>query len=351
MKHTLLLPALLIVASSTLTASVSEGALRTYVERSLPTCAGSAIQLERVEKSGPTNFAVWKVVQTSDAPACGSQSLALVSEKTGQVILGNMWILPDDGRSLQALLSDFGSQLLQNEATAKISPSPLTDGIVEVKMTRQTPEGPLSLTGWLDASKRFFIVGKRGPIGSDPRQRMKSMLSKDAPTRGNPEAKLSVIEISDFQCPACRMAHEALEPLFKRNLERIEFIRVDFPIFEHNDWAFDAAMAARAIQNVEPDAYWAFVDFIYDRQTMLGRSTIEKTVREFAEDRDLDWSRIEAFYRSKDERRKLLDHVGLLFDLGMYATPTFLIDGQVIDRSDGGGFFNERLRTRLGARD
>ena len=347
MKRFLFLPALLL-STSVLAAPFSEAALRTYVERSLQACPGSKVQIAPVAKSGPTNFKVWKVLQTSDAPACGSQSLAIVSDKTGQVILGNMWILPEDGRPLQAVLSDFGSQLLQNEATATISPSPLTDGIVEVKMSRSTPDGPLALTGWLDASRRYFMVGKRGPIGSDPRQRMKRTLANGAPVRGNAKGKVSVIEISDFQCPACRVAHEKLEPLFKRNLDRIEYIRVDFPIFEHNDWALDAAMGARAIQNVAPNAYWDFVDYMFDRQIMTTRSNVQTTVREFAEERDLDWSRIESFYRSKEERQKLIDHVGLLFDLGMYGTPTFLIDGQVVDRSDGGAFFTETLRTRLG---
>lgn len=351
MKLALLLPALLLFSTSVFSAPFSEAALRTYVERSLQACPGSKVRLEPVAKSGPANFKVWKVVQTSDAPGCGSQSLAIVSEKTGQVILGNMWILPEDGRPLPAVLSDFGSQLLQKPATAKIAPSALTDGIFEVKMTRPTPEGSLSLTGWLDASKRFFIVGRRGPIGSDPRQRMKSTLAKGAPVRGNAKGKVSVIEISDFQCPACRMAHEKLEPLFKRNLERIEYVRVDFPIFEHNDWAFEAAMGARAIQREAPDSYWDFVDYMFDRQMMLSRGNVEKNIREFAEDRDLDWSRIESFYRSKQERQTLVDHVGLLFDLGMYGTPTFLIDGQVVDRSDGGAFFNERLRTTLGTKD
>ncbi|MFN2238856.1 MAG: DsbA family protein [Thermoanaerobaculia bacterium] len=346
-----LLPALLLLSTSVLAAPFSEAALRTYVERSLQACPGSKVQIEPVAKSGPTNFKVWKVVQTSDAPACGSQSLAIVSEKTGQVILGNMWILPQDGRPLQTVLSDFGSQLLQNQATAKISPSALTDGIVEVKMTRSTPEGPLSLTGWLDASKRFFIVGKRGPIGSDPRNRMKSTLTKGLPASGNSTAKVSVIEVSDFQCPACRVAHQRLKPLFNRNAARIEFVRVDFPLFENNDWAFEAAMAARAVQHEAPNAYWDFVDYMFDRQVMLSRGNIERTIREFAEEHDLDWSRIESFSRSKEERQKLVDQVGLLFDLGMYGTPTFLIDGQVIDRSDGGAFFNEMLRARVGSKD
>jgi protein-disulfide isomerase len=351
MKPSLLLPALLLFSASAFAAPFSETALRTYVERSLQACPGSKIQIEPVAKTGPANFKVWKVVQTSDAPGCGSQSLAIVSEKTGQVILGNMWILPEDGRPLPVVLSDFGSQLMQNQATAKVSPSPLTDGIFEVKLTRTTSDGPLSLTGWLDASKRFFIVGKRGPIGSDPRLRMKSTLAKGAPVRGNAKGKVSVIEISDFQCPACRVAHQKLEPLFKRNLDRIEYIRVDFPIFEHNDWALEAAMGARAIQHVAPSAYWDFVDYIFDRQIMLTRSNLPTTVRQFAEERDLDWSRIESFFRSTEERQKLVDQVALLFDLGMYGTPTFLIDGQVIDRSDGGAFFAEELRKRLGTRD
>lgn len=346
-----LLPVLLLVSSSVFAAPVSEAALRTYVERSLQACPGSKVQIEPVARSGPTNFKVWKVLQTSDAPACGSQSLAIVSEKSGQVILGNMWILPEDGRPLQAVLSDFGSQLLQNQATAKVSSSALTDGIVEVKMTRSTSDGPLSLTGWLDASKRFFMVGKRGPIGSDPRHRMKSTLAQGAPVRGNAKGKVSVIELSDFQCPGCRVAHQKLEPLFKRNLDRIEYIRIDFPIFEHNDWALEAAMGARAIQHAAPNAYWDFVDYMFDRQIMLTRLNVEQSIREFAEERDLDWSRIEPFLRSKEERQKLIDQVGLLFDLGMYGTPTFLIDGQVIDRSDGGAFFNEMLRAKLGTKD
>lgn len=333
---------LLLTASVATAAPITEAALRTWAERSLVSCAGSRVELTKIDKQGPAHFAVWRVVQTSDEGRCDRQTLILASEKTGQVILGDMWVIQDG--EPQKVLSEFGSKMFQTEVTASISPTPLTDGIREVKLTRNTPYGPLALTGWLDQSGRFFIVGQRGPIGGDIRQRMNATLSKSAPMRGNADAKVTVIELSDFQCPGCKVAHEKLEPLMKRNLDKIRYFRVDFPIFEQHDWALEAAMAARAIHHVAPQAYWAFVEYMFDRQVMTHRGNLETSVREFAENHQLEWEKIESFYRSESERKKLVDQVALLFDLGMFQTPTYLIDGQIVDSNDGGAFLTQRLR-------
>jgi protein-disulfide isomerase len=153
--------------------------------------------------------------------------------------------------------------------------------------------------------------------------------------RGNGMAKVEIIEISDFQCPSCARAHQSLEPYFARNLGRVSYARLDLPLFEHHEWALPAAAAARAIHKVAPAKYWDYVDAVFKNQETIGKRPFDAFLKEFLEDNDIPWSKIEPAYNSKSERASLLDQVSRLYAAGVNSTPTFLINGQILGFGDG----------------
>ena len=54
-------------------------------------------------------------------------------------------------------------------------------------------------------------------------------IPQDAFVVGNPNAKITLVEFGDFQCPPCKMAAAGIQPLFKRYGDQLKFVFLNFP--------------------------------------------------------------------------------------------------------------------------
>jgi protein-disulfide isomerase len=85
--------------------------------------------------------------------------------------------------------------------------------------------------------------------------------------QGNPSAPVWVIEVSDFQCPYCKMWHDQTYPALKReyvDAGKVRLAYINFPIQGHqNAWpAAEAAMCAGA-----QEKFWPMQDALFNAQS------------------------------------------------------------------------------------
>src|SRR4029077_20861428 len=218
-------------------------ALKAYAEKSSPKCPEGRVALEPMSRPGPIGFVPYVLTMTSADKNCGRQTYLLYSPTTQQVIIGTVFALPQDNRSPEMRIADAATQLMKTPMTATVSELLLTDRIREVSMNKQTTVGPFSYHAFLDQSERFLIIGSRGMLSVSPEESLQSSLGLDAAVRrGNRKAKVEIIEMSDFQCPTCGKAHKQIEPLVSKYLTKINYARLDLPLFEHHQWSLPAAL-------------------------------------------------------------------------------------------------------------
>jgi protein-disulfide isomerase len=346
-----LIPSIAAFAAAASLHAADPVAIKAYVTKALPRCAGSSITVEPIRQpGGPVGFEVFKVVQKSTDENCGAQKYLSYSPKTHQVFFGSVLSLPLDPRTATVRISETVGQILKAPVNVNISPFPLPDGVRAVAINRQTEHGQFAYSGYIDSSERHLLVGLRGNLNEDPAKTLRDAIgAQNAARRGNKTSKLEIIEISDFQCPTCARAHEALEPLLSKNLNKINYARLDLPLFEHHDWAVNAALGARAIQRVAPAKYWNYVDQVFKNQEKLGTIPFETFLKNFAGDNDIDWTSIQAIYGSRSERQAVLDQTSRSFAVGINSTPTFLINGQMIGFGDG-TYVTEVIKKALAAK-
>ncbi len=339
-----------IVAATPLHAAVDQVAMKSWISKALQRCAGSSITIEPLTQAGPVGFEVYKVTQKSSDENCGTQKFLAYSPKTHQIFLGSVLALPFDPRNTQTRVAETVSQILKNPISVNLSPFPLPDGIKAAVMTRPTEHGNFTYSGYVDSSDRFLMVGLRGNLNEDPTKTMRDAIgAQNAARRGNSKSKIEIIELSDFQCPTCARAHSTLEPIISKNLSRINYGRLDLPLFEHHEWAVNAALGARSIQRVAPAKYWDFVDQVFKNQEKLGGIPFDTFLKNYVSDHDLDWNAINAIYSSRAERQAVLDQTSRVFGVGINSTPTFLINGQVIGFGDG-TYVQEVIKKALAAK-
>lgn len=322
--------------------------LREYAMKVLPRCPAGVVTLEPVEGAGPANFKAYVATVRSDDKYCGTQKYLLYSPKTQQVLIGSVIPVPNDGRPTLVRLTEKTTELLGHKMKVTIAPFPLQDGVKAVNISRDTPYGAFSYSAFVDQTEQFLIVGFRGALNTDPAKSLRESLgTATGAKRGS--GKVEIIELSDFQCPTCANAHEKIEPFIQKNLGKMNYVRIDLPLFEHHEWSLPAAMGARAIQRVAPTKYWSYVDWVFKNQEAIGKRKFDDVIKEFANDHDLDWAAVQKIYNSKPERQALLDQVSRAFASGIASTPTFIVNGQIMGFGPEGAFTIDAIKSAVGA--
>jgi protein-disulfide isomerase len=324
--------------------------LKTYAAKVLPQCPSGVLTLEPVD-GGPQNFTAYVATIRSSDQYCGTQKYLLHSPKSGQVVVGSVIPLAVDGRPVATRISETAGKALQKQVNATVAPFPLPDGLKSVNINRVTEWGNFAYAGFVDQSEKFLIVGVRGNLANDPAKAFREALgTATAARRGSATAKVEILELSDFQCPTCANAHEKIEPIIRQNLGKMNYVRIDLPLFEHHEWSIPAAMAARAIQRVAPAKYWDYVDYVFKNQESIGKRKFDTVLKEYLEDNDIDAAAVNKIYTSKTERQALLDQVSRAFALGIASTPTFIVNGQIMGFGPEGAFTMDAIRTAVGAK-
>jgi len=96
-----------------------------------------------------------------------------------------------------------------------------------------------------------------------------------SPTRdhiyGEPNAPISLIEYSDFECPFCKSYHPKVKKLVEQNPDKVNWVYRHFPLEFHNPGAQKQAEASECAAELGGnEAFWKYTDLIYQRTRSNG---------------------------------------------------------------------------------
>jgi len=176
-------------------------------------------------------------------------------------------------------------------------------------------------------------------LTSDPyAEIMKKINVSGRPTRGNKDAKVTVVNYDDFECPFCSGMHTTLFPgLFKEYGDRVLFIYKDYPLEEIHPWAVHAAVNANCLGAQNGDAYWDYADTLHGNQDAIkakGRdgwnAELDRLASAQGQRHNLDVPKLQACVKAQDEkavRASMREGEAV----GVDATPAMFINGQKLD--------------------
>jgi protein-disulfide isomerase len=135
------------------------------------------------------------------------------------------------------------------------------------------------------------------------------------------DAKVTVVEFGDFECPACGALHPLLQQLKANNKDTsVRFVYRHFPLSQHPN----AQLAAEAsVEAAQQGKFWEFHDQLFTHQNDLDRASLE----EYAQAVGLD---INAFKKALDEnthRAFVIDDQSDGEAARVNSTPTVFING------------------------
>ncbi len=176
--------------------------------------------------------------------------------------------------------------------------------------------------------KQGAAPARRGPPAEDYNKVHKINVS-GAPMLGNPNAPITLVEYSDFQCPYCARSAPDVKAVLEKYPDKVRIVYKHFPLSFHKA-AKPAAVASLAAQ--EQGKFWEFHDVIFEATSSRSLSPSDDDMAKYAEKAGLDVERFKADLtanRAEYEKRVNQDYVeGQRADVR--GTPTLYLNGQKV---------------------
>jgi len=148
---------------------------------------------------------------------------------------------------------------------------------------------------------------------------------------GRPDAPVTVVEFSDYQCPYCRRFHAQTYAELKKNYidtGKVRFITRDLPLEFHPN-AMPAAEAARCAG--DQGKFWEMRDALLSNEAELNKDGIEKRAQALS----LDMTRFHTCVDAAPYKDAIMKDASEANALGISGAPTFVVGKAANGKLDG----------------
>ena len=168
-----------------------------------------------------------------------------------------------------------------------------------------------------------------GKKAANPNRRV-TIPAGESPFKGPKDAKVTIVEFSDFECPFCSKVPPNVEQVLDAYPKEVKFVYKEFPLSFHKN-AMNASRAALAAHR--QGKYWEMHDKMFENQRGL---QLDK-LKTYAEAIGLDVAKFEKDMADPKVQQQIDADMKLARSIGVTGTPTLFINGRkVTDRSPGG---------------
>lgn len=151
----------------------------------------------------------------------------------------------------------------------------------------------------------------------------------DDHVKGPENAKVTIVEFADFQCPACKAYSAIMDEVVKQYPADVRVVFKHFPLKTIHFRAESAAFASEAAAN--QGKFWEMNTLLYEGQDVWSKQTGTATYEEYAVKLGLDIPKFKADIDSDTTKEKVRAVSKFGIEMGISSTPTFYINGKKIE--------------------
>lgn len=160
---------------------------------------------------------------------------------------------------------------------------------------------------------------------------------QNRPVRGLPNAKVTIVNFDDLECPYCAQMHAMLFPATAdRYKGLVRFIYKDYPLVEIHPWAMHAAVDANCLASQSEAGYWNFVDYVHShgeditgpaRDIKQSFKTLDGLAHDEGQREKVDLAKLDGCI-AKQDQSAVEASIKQGDALGVNGTPTLFINGE-----------------------
>lgn len=154
---------------------------------------------------------------------------------------------------------------------------------------------------------------------------------------GNPDAKVTVVKISDFECPYCRYLALTMEPVKAKYKDKVRFVMKQFPMnpncnrymagYDKHPNACNAALTGACA--AKQGKFWEMHDKLYAVQPKLDA----ESNRGYAQELGLDLAKYDACIKDPNTMKEIQDSIEEAREAGINGAPRTYINGRLMTGS------------------
>ena len=144
----------------------------------------------------------------------------------------------------------------------------------------------------------------------------------DQPMKGGAAATVTIVEFTDFECPACSRSQPVIDEVVKEYGDRVRLVIRDYPLYTLHPNAMKAAEAAEAAR--EQGKYWEYTDLLFKNQQALAPTDLVEYARRLG----LDLAKFQEAMNSGRLLPKVQRDMQDGDKIGVSSTPTLFINGR-----------------------
>ena len=228
----------------------------------------------------------------------------------------------------------FGYDPSVSWRVASIRPAQAS-GLAEVLIVLSNSQGQQNSRLYVTSDGKHAVVGEIIPFGAHPFTAAQEELAKgiNGPSRGPADAPVTVVEFSDLQCPHCKDAQPTVDKLMAEE-KNARLVFQNFPLTSH-DWATKAAYYADCVGRSSSDAFWKFIQSVYDAQKEITATNADEKLTALAEQAGVKGADTAACAVKPETAARVQHSLALGASLEVTSTPTLFINGRKISNVSG----------------
>lgn len=325
-----------------------------FMQRAIAYCPDSTFRMvtNTLHQTPNGAYRVVSIERSCAIKFLSEQPTALIDEDADTIWLGSVGELPGEmlGLEPQALknfLSGFLPEALRASMNLRVKvewdSSPRQPGaVLPLNLLVDTGYGSVRRPAGVTADGRYLVMGTELSLKEDPvALRRRQLASSDLvvwDSNGADRATVEIVEFSDLECPACRGKWALVKQALETHRGAVRHGMVSYPLTTIHPWAFRAASASWCVAEQDPQMLIPFKETFYALQRDMGVSEVTPTSVDFVVGNNLDEQSFLSCYLREPSIPAVHRQMALGNVLGVRATPTFFVNGWMVQVPDNPWF-------------
>jgi protein-disulfide isomerase len=178
---------------------------------------------------------------------------------------------------------------------------------------------------------KYAVFGAVEDVTLDPSKAVMQKIDlKGQPHKGPDNAKVTIVEYSDFQCPFCSKGYNTMEKeVLTAYGDKVKFYYKHYPLPFH-PWAKKGAVAAECAKEQKPDAFWKLYSSLFENQAQITADNVKEKSTGFLEGTGVDMAKWNDCFDNQKTASKVDAQMQEGSAVGVRGTPGFIINGRLV---------------------
>jgi len=201
------------------------------------------------------------------------------------------------------------------------------EGTLEIGEGPQAQKVPFTMS----PDGKYVVFAATEDVTVDPSKAVMQKINlKGEPAKGPANAKVTIVEYSDFQCPFCSRGYNTMEKeVLKQYGDKVRFYYKHYPLPFH-PWAKGGAIAVECAKQQKPEAYWTLYSSLFENQSQITADNLKEKATGFLASSGIDMAKWNDCFDNKKTAPQVEAQMQEGASVGVRGTPGFIINGRLV---------------------